>query len=697
MAMPGPDTYVVELRVPGAGSASPEAVVGGVAAVDVAGDGVGRLLRPADRLLRPAPGPVLSSTGRPVPRTVEGYCWAAMAPRGPARAAWALLLPFTLVNAAHWMLPPVTSAGVRGSLRALLRVSGVLLTMMLAAQLSIAAHQLPTAPGVLGLLPVLLAVLVMHRGSRVRWTAPAAAGTEPGAAEVGAGLSGDPDAAALRALHTTAALATVALLAAGGLGLRWLPDPATVVTDIGVLLAATVTLTALLLVAAARAAGPRWRALPRELRPWAGGWAAVPVLALAGLLGTGLGAGLALAVRGLAGPGGWPLPSWYRPLLEGWGAAALLLTVAAPVVGLVMRSRWRRAGTAAELRALHSDGLPAGVTGAWRRATVLHRSGHRLLGGATGVLLLACLLAGLGPIGGPAALALVGDGLVAIGAVALAAVAVTVTAAAAGVPRRATGTSRLAVLLELVSCWPRKAHPIVAPCPAPKAVPELVARAETHLADPGARVVLTGQGYGSVLVTVAAARLVQRLDPGDRERVGLLTAGAPLQWGHARAFPAVFPQHDAARLAGALQGRWRALCRGTDPGGSAVTTRSRQLFDDRLLGTGLRPDGTAGALPAARRGTHGALVLGGDHWVPDPQHAPVDGRRWRAGILGAADYPSDPEWEAAVALAAGLVTPTATALPKPGGPVRDSAPAAGGWPAMDRWPAAAGRPAGAGS
>lgn len=677
MPLPGPDTYVVELRVPGTASPSPEAVVGGMAAVDVAGDGVGRLLRPADRLLRPAPGPVLSTGGRPVPRTIEGYCWAAMPPRGVARVGWALLLPFTMANAAHWMLPPGNSAGLGVSLRTLLRVCALLLTMMLAAQLTIAGQQLPLARGLPGLLPAVVAVLAMHRLSRVRWTAPA---VESGGTGIGAGLTGDPDAAALRALHTTAALATVTMLAAGGLGVgpRWLPAPTTTVTAVGVLLAATVTLAALLLVPAARAAAPRWRTLPRGLRPWVGGWTAAPVLALAGLLGAGLGAGLTLAARELAGPGGWPLPTWYRPLLEGWGATAVLLVVAAPALALRVRSRLRHDGTAPELRALHGAAIPEGVPAAWRRAAVLHRAGHRLMVGTTGLLVLACGLTSLGSIDGPVGIdtvagGLITDGLVVIGLVALATAAVAVAAAT-------TGTSRLAIVLELLSCWPRESHPMVPPCPALKAVPELVARAETHLADPGARVVLAGQGYGSVLATVAATRLTQRLSSNDRERLGLVTAGAPLQWAYARAFPAVVPPQAAAGLAGALQGRWRAMCRGTDPGGSAVTTWSRQLFDDRLLGAGLRPDGTSGALPAARQGTHGALVLGGDHWLPDPQHGPVGGRRWRAGVLGAADYTCDPEWEAAVALAAGLVTTVATSHPTshpgPGSPQRGSVSAA---------------------
>lgn len=656
MLLPGPDTHVVELRVPGAASPSPESAVGAVAAVDVDGDGVGRLLRPADRLLRPAPGPVLRAAGRPIPRTVEGYCWAAMAPRGAARVVWPLLLPFTLVNAAHWMLPP---GGPTRSLRASLRMCGLLLTMMLAAQLTVAGQQLPATRGVPGLLLVVLAVLVAHRLSTVRW--PAATGSReqgPDGSGIGAELTGDPDAALLRALHSCGALATVALLAAGGLGDTPLPDPATAVTGIGALLGATTVLTGLLLVPAARAASPRWHQLPRALRPWAGGWAAAPVLALAGLLGSGFGAALGFAVRALGVASSWPLPAWYGPLVAGWAAAGVLLLVAAPVLALRSRRRLRRTGGAAELRALHGGaGVPAAVRAAWRRADTAQRLGHHVVIGVTGAVLLAF---GVAAVSGPAAIGPVADGLVAIGAGVLAAVAAVATvAAAAGPPRRRS--SPLAVLVELASYWPRAAHPMVPPCPALKVVPELVARAETHLADPGTRVVLTGEGRGSVFATFAAARLVERLAPADRERVGLVTAGSPLQWAYTRAFPAVAGQHAAAALAGALQGRWRALCRVTDPGGSAMTTWSRQVFDGRLLGLGLRSDGTSGALVAARREEYGALVLGAEHWLPDPQRGPTQGRRWRSGLLGAADYPSDPEWDSAVALAAGLPPASAPA------------------------------------
>jgi hypothetical protein len=199
MLMPGPDTRVVELRVQGLGRSDPASAVGGMAAVDVAGDGVGRLVRPADRLMRPAPGPVLIADGHPVPRTIEGYLWDRMRPRGAAALLWALLLPGTLTNAAHWTLP-TTGTRLDGAARAVLRICGLLLTALLAAQLTVltldlvagqclaetahteGARCLPGAwhppsalLGVVGLLPVALVALALHRlaATRLTPTAPA--------------------------------------------------------------------------------------------------------------------------------------------------------------------------------------------------------------------------------------------------------------------------------------------------------------------------------------------------------------------------------------------------------------------------------------------------------------------------------------------------------------------------------------------
>jgi hypothetical protein len=153
----------------------------------------------------------------------------------------------------------------------------------------------------------------------------------------------------------------------------------------------------------------------------------------------------------------------------------------------------------------------------------------------------------------------------------------------------------------------------------------------------------------------------------DRERVGLITAGSQLQWAYSRAFPAVVPHDSLVALFGELGGRWRSLCRGTDPLGGAVTTWDRQVYGGMLLGVGFRTDGSSGALAAATRGPTGTMVLGGDHWLPDPQRGPFPGRRWQAGVLGHADYYSDPEWDRSIAMAAG-VEPVVTGTEEPSGP-----------------------------
>src|SRR5699024_4208416 len=117
--LPGPDTRVTELRVPGLGGTTGSSLLDTSDTVSVGGDTVGRLVRPADRLHRPTPGPMLRALSGSVPRTLEGYLWGRMTTGSAAQTAWVLLFPFTLANVAAWMLPPVdptsTAARVFGS------------------------------------------------------------------------------------------------------------------------------------------------------------------------------------------------------------------------------------------------------------------------------------------------------------------------------------------------------------------------------------------------------------------------------------------------------------------------------------------------------------------------------------------------------------------------------------------------------
>jgi hypothetical protein len=761
------DTRVVELRVHGISGMSAESLVDAVAAVDVAGDGLGRIVAPADWLRRPNPGPVLMAGGRPVPRTVEGYVWGAMTSGGWAKAAWALLFPFALANVAHWMLPPLTSDSAAGRtlgvlLRSLLRVAALLLTCLLVAQLTLVSldllaaqclapgsgclpavpdrvREVPWLRAVLGVLPVALVVLVLHRVSSTEWTAPKGVpdthiggpGGDPPTLPA-TPLVGDPDTPSLRTLHVVAALAVAALLAVGGpngpgaglavpwwaaVGLlafaaggavllddptgsavdrtgdwlrvalgRWprrlvlaagvsllgaaaalvrlpeapgvLPGSDATVQVIAALLSVCCGAIGVLLVPAARLARPAWAALPPNLRPWAGGWAAAPVLALAVLLGGGFGAGAALTVRRLLGRPDLRLPDGYTAVALIWGASGLVLVACVAVVAVVLVLRRFRLGrgrttSPAGVSLLHPEPDRPAVAAAWWRAELVRGHLHHALFTAAGVLVAATgamwavrltrfeLPAWVDPVG-------------TLGVTVLAALAGALLTTVYRATRQPEAARHLGVLWDLASFWPREAHPAVPPCYPLKVIPELVRRTHEHLADPGTRVVLAGQSHGGLLAVVAIARVLVTLEPADRSRVGLVTAGSQVQWAYQRGFPAVLPHSCLCDLAAGLGGRWRALCRGTDAIGGAVTTWRQQEFEGQLLGIGYRADGTPGALPPAVASPTGALVLGGDHWLPDPQHGPGRGRRWRPGVLGHRDYLVDPEWDRAVALAAGL-------------------------------------------
>ncbi|QFZ23199.1 hypothetical protein [Saccharothrix syringae] len=767
MLIPGPDTRVVELRVHGVQGTTPQSLVDAVAAVDVAGDGLGRVVRPADRLRRPVAGPVLQAGGRPVSRVVEGYVWGGMTSGGWAKATWALLFPFSLANVAHWMLPPTPAGSVVAHLlgvclRALLRLAALLLTVLLVAQLAVISLDLVaaqclapgsaclwgppwagTAPWVralVGVVPIALVLLVLHRMSSVDWRIergePRAA-TGPSSGLPGAPVAADPDTPALRVLHLVAGLGTAVVVALGGppgpilapgwhgraiagcwaaglalvgvsaLGAMLLDDPtggaphrggrwlraalgrgprrvlhtaawllllaATALlvrlpaelpgADLGVQLVAALValvclLIGLLLVPAALLARREWAGQPRELRPWAGGWMAAPVVALAALLGGGFGAGLALSLRLVLGHGELPRGYTYITLL--WGVAGVLALAAGVAIaiatGMVRWSSVRREEEwAREAALLHSGRTrdAARAARAWWWARWQRRHSHQA------VLVVAAVLAS-GAV--PAAFLRLREvdpppwtkPVSGFGVVVLALLVLALLRAVYLAARRPDKARQVGVLADLAAFWPREAHPVVPPCYALKVVPELVARVREHLADPGTRVVLAGHSQGSLLAAVAVARLLEELPEPDAERLGLVTAGSQLQWAYPRAFPAVVPHGSLASLCGRLGGRWRALCRGTDALGGAVTTWDRQVFDGMLLGVGFRADGTSGALPPARRGPTGALVLGCDHWLPDPQRGPFPGRRWAPGVNRHADYTSDPEWDRAVAIAAGL-------------------------------------------
>lgn len=765
--MPGSDTRVVELRVHGIMGTTAESLVGAVAAVDVAGDGVGRIVRPADRLRRPGPGPMLRTSDRSVPRTVEGYLWSGMTSGGVGKSTWALMFPFILANMAHWMLPPVphdnrpaAALGLVG--RALLRLAALLLTVLFVTQVAVISLDLIAAqclaPGspcmagivpewlrtargfraAVGLLPAILVVLLLSRVSSVAWRVNApplpslALGNRPQRMP-GANLVADPDTPTLRALHTVAGLAVLALLPVGdpfadspvvtglwlaglsilvltALGVLLLDDPTgasphragrwlrlalgkvtrRVLLTVSVLLVVSTaamqdplptrltgtditiegTAAALVVVcvlfglvlipAALIARREFWAEQPRELRPWAGGWMAPIVLTIAALLGGGFGAGIAIAVRKLLGSADLNLPRGYEPVTLLWGVAAAFALVIGLLLGAITGvHRWRndRRGTLPpESSLLHAESPPAErstATRAWRNGRFQRTHLHHVLiafGTALAAGAAVAIWMRLRDYGPPRWM----EPFSAVGVFSLGFLAVSLMRAVYQAIRRPERARSLGVLADLACFWPRESHPVVPPCYALKVIPELTERAATHLADRRTRVVITGHSHGSLIAVVAVSRLMETLPPEDRERVGLVTAGSPLQWAYPRAFPSVVPHRALAELHGELDGRWRALCRGTDPLGGAVTTWRRQVYDSKMIGVGFRPDGSSGPLAQARVTESGALVLGSDHWLPDPQLRAVAGLRWSPGVRRHTDYYADPEWDEAVTIAAGL-------------------------------------------
>ena len=763
--IPGPDTRVIEFRVHGILGTTPETLVDAVATVDVAGDGAGRIVRPADRLRRPAPGPVLKADGRPLSRHLEGYVWGALTSGGWSKAVWALLFPFSLANVSSWMLPPVPDnrvAKVIGACcRGLLRLVAVLLTVLLVTQMAVVSLDLLAtqclAPGsqclsavpdwvrrtaavrpVIGIVPLLVAVLVLRQVSTVNWAASADTPVPersrklsrlPGAARIA-----DPDAPALRTLHLTAALSAVAFLALGGprgprpgwwpavswsvavvllavslllalvfgdptgarpgLAGRWLlaalsPVRRRVLLGLGVLVVAsvpavqprlgttlpgtdatlgliTVTLGCtcavfgVLLIPAALLARSRWTGQPAELRPWAGGWMAAPFTTLAVLLGGGFGAGVGITLRQAMGGPPLALPHGYAFVTLLWGVAGALAVAALAVTLVVIGVRRVLFGAKVpeEVPLLH-EGRPADAkkaAPAWRLATFGRRHAHHVVLTVFGVLAIGTVVSAAPWLNGALPPAWT-EPLAAVGFAALALLAAALLREVYTASRLANTARHLGGLSDLCCFWPRESHPIVPPCYALKVVPELAARTYEHLRDPNTRVVVAGHSQGTVIAAAAATRLLACLEPEERQRFGLVMAGSPLQWAYLRAFPAVVPFDGLLDLFGDLNGRWRTMSRGTDPIGGGLTTWDRQVVHGQLIGSGFLPDGRPGALQPAVSGPTGALVLGGDHWLPDPERGPFPGRRWAPGVLRHDDYYSDPEWDRAVACAAGLESP----------------------------------------
>jgi hypothetical protein len=90
----------LELLVHGVGGATPQDMLGDPRTVRISGDEKAAVFRRTDD--EEAERHPERYADRPIP---EAYCWSNLTSGNGARALWLLLLPFMVVNLAHWMRP----------------------------------------------------------------------------------------------------------------------------------------------------------------------------------------------------------------------------------------------------------------------------------------------------------------------------------------------------------------------------------------------------------------------------------------------------------------------------------------------------------------------------------------------------------------------------------------------------------------
>ncbi|MEU9166545.1 hypothetical protein AB0D34_01820 [Streptomyces sp. NPDC048420] len=131
-ARPEEPGTALELLVHGVGGTTPEKMLDDPRTVRITGDDIAAVFRRADDVDAETrgTGPHDGRTG-PVP---EAYVWCNLTSGNGTRALWLLLLPFMVVNLAHWMRP--TARGRKKTVRfygLLVRLAGLTLTVLLVA------------------------------------------------------------------------------------------------------------------------------------------------------------------------------------------------------------------------------------------------------------------------------------------------------------------------------------------------------------------------------------------------------------------------------------------------------------------------------------------------------------------------------------------------------------------------------------
>lgn len=129
MSAPKSESPALELLVHGVGGASPQEILGDPRTVRVSGDEKAAIFRRCDD--EKAERDPERGRDQPIP---EAYCWSNLTSGNSARALWLLLLPFMVVNLAHWMRPRAPGRpGMSRAYGVLVRLVALSLTVLLTA------------------------------------------------------------------------------------------------------------------------------------------------------------------------------------------------------------------------------------------------------------------------------------------------------------------------------------------------------------------------------------------------------------------------------------------------------------------------------------------------------------------------------------------------------------------------------------
>ncbi|MYZ11541.1 hypothetical protein GT028_29885 [Streptomyces sp. SID2999] len=147
----------MELLVHGVGGTTPEKMLADPRTIRVTGDDTAAVYRRAEDVPESAGGAGPALDERPGEGPVrEAYVWCNLTSGNGTRALWLLLLPFMVVNLAHWMRPSVERPGPATRLYGLLvRLAALTLTVLLVAAasevaLDLVAWQCAGAPACAG-------------------------------------------------------------------------------------------------------------------------------------------------------------------------------------------------------------------------------------------------------------------------------------------------------------------------------------------------------------------------------------------------------------------------------------------------------------------------------------------------------------------------------------------------------------------